>query len=103
MRRLLFALFIALALASLAPAQVPEPIQPGKNVPGTFHPYHVVVCLAGKTDLAKYKVPEDSALTVVLYNKLEIVASQAIPGDKLDEKKIEQIKAEVGSKLGAKR
>jgi hypothetical protein len=208
MRRLsLIALIVALAVASLAPAQeVPEPLRPGKNIPGPFHPYnlngefkgkyhclvsqhdldpvvlliarglddneafanlvkaldgavarnpavrlrcvvvfldpdlkgggeddpteelakrleqedrrdetikrlekftaglkHVVVGLAAKSDLAKYQVPDNAALTAVLYHKLKVVASLAAPRGKVDDARAKEILGLVASKLGATR
>ena len=65
----------------------------------------VVVTLAGKDDLAKYKL-EPKALTAILYNRLRVEAIHPIDKDKLDVIASPEVKAiltDVGKKLGATR
>ena len=67
---------------------------------------NVVVSLAGKDDLAKYKLDPTTALTAILYKKLRIEAIHKIGADKLevvDGAEAKAILAEVGTKLGATR
>lgn len=63
---------------------------------------NVVVALAAKPDLEKYKLG-DSALTAVLYKKLKIDASHRFAADKIDESAVKAILADVKVKLGAKK
>jgi hypothetical protein len=67
---------------------------------------NVVVCLAGKDDLAKYKLDPTTALTAVLYKKLRVEAIHKVGVDKIDVASGPEVKAiltEVGTKLGAAR
>jgi hypothetical protein len=67
---------------------------------------HVVLAVAGKSDLAKYRLGDDDALTAVLYKKLRIVSSYRVPRDKLDAADAPVVKAvlaDVAKKLGAAR
>jgi hypothetical protein len=64
----------------------------------------VVLTISCKADLDKYRLPDDAALTAVLYRKLRIVSTFKLGRDKLD--KVEAIKpilADVKDKLGATR
>jgi hypothetical protein len=65
---------------------------------------NVVVVLAGKDDLAKYKLG-DSALTAILYRKLKVVASHSAARDKFDKADGEAVTAILAdlAKLGARR
>jgi hypothetical protein len=63
---------------------------------------HVVLCLDSKKDLEKYDLG-DAAVTVILYNKLKIVAVHSLAKGKLDDQTMNQILTEVAEKLGAKR
>jgi hypothetical protein len=64
---------------------------------------NVVLCLASKADLEKYGLQENNALTVVLYHKYKILASQAVGRDKVDEAMVKKVMADIAAKLGAKR
>jgi hypothetical protein len=67
---------------------------------------NVVVTLAGKDDLARYKLDPATALTAVLYKKLRVEAIRKVGLDKLeaaDGPDAKAILAEVGTKLGATR
>ena len=67
---------------------------------------NVVVTLAGKDDLARYKLDPATALTAVLYKKLRVEAVRKVGLDKLeaaDGPDAKAILAEVGTKLGATR
>ncbi|MFO0881635.1 MAG: hypothetical protein U0840_30425 [Gemmataceae bacterium] len=59
---------------------------------------NVVVALAAKPDLAKFRLDDTHALTAVLYNKLRIVAVHRLPADSTATKPILD---DVASKLGA--
>lgn len=61
----------------------------------------VVLSLASKNDLAKYRLDE-SALTGVLYNKLKIAATHRAGPEKVDDA-AKAILADVAGKLGATR
>lgn len=61
----------------------------------------VVLTLASKADLAKYRLPDD-ALTAVLYRKLRIAATHKSAADKVDAA-TKEILADVSGKLGATR
>lgn len=65
---------------------------------------NVVVALAAKPDVAKYKLGDD-ALTAVLYNKLKIAQAHRVARDKVeaDGPAMKAILADVAGKLGAKR
>ena len=67
---------------------------------------HVVVSLAGKDDLAKYKLDPTVALTAILYKKLRVEAIHKVGKEKLDAADGPEVKAilsDVGTKLGAAR
>ena len=67
---------------------------------------NVVVALAGKDDLAKYKLDPTTALTAILYKKLRVEAVHKVGLDKLeaaDGPEAKAILADVGAELGAKR
>ena len=67
---------------------------------------NVVVTLAGKDDLAKYKLDPATALTAILYKNLRVEAMHKVGLDKLeaaDGPEAKAILADVGAKLGAKR
>jgi hypothetical protein len=63
---------------------------------------HVVLALDSKKYLDKYDLG-DAAVTVILYNKLKIVAVHSLTKGKLDDQAVNQVLAEVADKLGAKR
>ncbi len=62
----------------------------------------VVLTLAGKPEVAKYRLADDAALTAVLYRKLRIAATHKAAADKIDEA-AKAIMADVAGKLGASR
>lgn len=67
---------------------------------------NVVVCLAGKDDLARYVLDPTAALTAILYKKLRVEAVHEVDVEKLDVAGGPEVKAiltEVGTKLGAAR
>lgn len=64
---------------------------------------NVVVALAAKEDLAKYKLDDATALTAVLYKKLKIEATHRFAADKVDAAAVKAVMADVAAKLGAKR
>lgn len=65
---------------------------------------NVILALASKADLAKYRLADDAALTAILYRKLKIEASHKLPADKLaDDAASKAILADVAGKLGAKK
>src|SRR5262245_13123611 len=61
---------------------------------------NVVVALAAKPDLAKYKLDDTTALTAVLYKKLKVVATHRFAGDKVDAAAVKAVLADT-AKLGA--
>ena len=66
----------------------------------------VVVSLAGKDDLAKYKLDATTALTAILYKKLRVESVHKFDKEKFDAAdgpEAKAIFAEVGTKLGATR
>jgi hypothetical protein len=64
---------------------------------------HVVLCLDNKEDVEKYNLRDDDLVTIVLCNKLKVVARFALPQDEFTDAAIEKIMAAVADKLGAKR
>lgn len=64
---------------------------------------NVVVALAAKPDLAKYRIDDATALTAVLYQKLKILATHRFTADKVDAAAVKAILADVAGKLGAKK
>jgi hypothetical protein len=64
---------------------------------------NVVVALAAKGDLAKYKLDDATALTAVLYKKLKIEATHRFAADKVDAAAVKAVLADVSAKLGAKK
>ena len=64
---------------------------------------HVVLSLDSRPDVAKYLREENVAVTVVLYKKFQIVASHALPRDKVTDAAVQQILGEIASQLGAKK
>ena len=66
----------------------------------------VVVSLAGKDDLAKYKLDPTTALTAILYKKLRVEAIHKVGKEKLDTVGGPEVKAiltDIGTKIGATR
>lgn len=63
---------------------------------------HVVVALAAKPDLEKYKLG-DAALTAVLYKKLKIAATHRFAMDKVDDAAVKAVMTDLKDKLGAKK
>jgi hypothetical protein len=63
---------------------------------------HVIVCLDSKSDVEKYGLG-DEAVTVILYRKLQILASHALARDQVTEARVKEILGEVTEKLGARR
>jgi hypothetical protein len=64
---------------------------------------HVIVALDHKDDLKKYALDDNKFVTVVLYNKLKIVAIYALAKNELTDKKIAEINVDITDKLGATR
>ncbi len=64
---------------------------------------HVVLCLDSKADLERYHLSDANVATVVLYNKLKIVAVFALPQSDFTDGAVEKILAAVAEKFGAKR
>ncbi len=54
---------------------------------------NVVLTIAARDDLKKYELPDDVALTVVMYRNLRIQASRTVPRDSLDRMGSPAIKA----------
>lgn len=65
---------------------------------------HVVVTLAARPDVARYRLDDANALTAVLYSKLKIVAVHKLPANKLEteDAAIKAILDDITAKLGAK-
>lgn len=64
---------------------------------------HVVLCLDSKADVKKYNLSDENQITVILYNKLKVVAVFALPKSEFTEAAVDRIRAAVADKLGAKR
>ncbi len=64
---------------------------------------NVVVALDHKDDLKKYALDDNKFVTVVLYNKLKIVAVYALTKNELNEKAVGEINDGITEKLGATR
>lgn len=62
----------------------------------------VVLTIAGKPDLAKYRLSDDAALTAVLYRKLKVASTHKAGADKIDDA-AKAILADLSAKLGATR
>src|SRR5262249_25048667 len=64
---------------------------------------HVVLCLDSKDDVEKYNLRDNDLVTILLYNKLKIVAKFALPKSEFTGAAVEKILAAVADKLGATR
>jgi hypothetical protein len=63
---------------------------------------HVVVAVDGPAGPDNYKINKDAEVTIVLYNKHRVVNSFAFAKDKLTEKDVTAIMADVQKMIGAK-
>jgi hypothetical protein len=61
---------------------------------------HVILCLDSRADVEKYHLSDANVVTVVLYNKLKIVAVFALPQSEFNDA-VEKILATVAEKFGA--
>jgi hypothetical protein len=64
---------------------------------------HVVLCLDSKDDVEKYNLRDSDLVTIILYNKLKVVAKFALPKSEFTGAAVEKILAAVADKLGATR
>lgn len=64
---------------------------------------HVVMCMDNKSDVAKYELGNDNLITVVLYNRLKIVAVHALPKSDFTDAAVGKILADVAEKFSVKR
>jgi hypothetical protein len=62
---------------------------------------HVVLCLDGKADLEKYGLDDNTFATIVLYRRLQIVASKVLGRDNFNSAAVKEVMADVVAKLGA--
>jgi hypothetical protein len=66
-------------------------------------PRPVVLCLAGPSDLEKYGLNPNAALTVVLYRDYKVVSSHELTRDQVTDARVKEILQEVRDKLLRKR
>jgi hypothetical protein len=63
---------------------------------------NVVLALDSKKDLAKYKLPEDAGVVVVVYNRYRILFSQSYAADKFTEDEAKKVLGEIAAKFKLK-
>jgi hypothetical protein len=64
---------------------------------------HIVLCLDGKADLEKYNLDDNTFATIILYRRLQIVNSKVLGRDNFNDKAVNEVMADVTTKLGATR